>query len=1812
MLNVDSSLLNIATPYSDSAVDSFRTDRIYKARLEEQQAIAKERDFSKKQDLLADPTKIDNMVANSMQDVYPFAKKAKGISTATDKSAFIDESLSDHPFQGSAGKIKSAFVEALNDPRFAGVDHQRLLGAIKQEHFNQVGEDGKTLLEKGHEYKYGKDNGPMRMNIPFIHEDKGDKNVVALPGYEEYKQQESLKHPYDTSLAEALTMQVVPTLALGALTIATGGAAAPAAIAGRVALSAALAYPEFKAFDYAANKVAQNNRNDIANPSGGDMLTELAVGGLAMAGAGLGLKYLGSKAFKAFSKTAEATEQSTALALKTGTAKDATDAYYAAGAHARAFNILEDKTAVLKEEMAKDSFKGKTVDMGATNVNGETVYTPRDFTGNNVVSPEVAEGLGKAATDAVEESPSKLFNDIKNPEAETRVLDDLAKGVPANITVPARYAQEAAFEAFEKGIEPSSSEYTKKVSEIATRMSQQDEALDAWHQSRSPFNNAPVSAEEQGIINGISSKKTYPGDKFVNTLSQPKPGEVAIPEGGFAFGKGKEFKVSPAAMAEEEERSHFGKAAFLIGTSVFAGGAGIFGMPSRSEASPGSAVVSGAEKLIGGIGSDVIGKAVGEGKKLFDGGIEFLATNARTAASKIKNNKISADVLETIDYHSSPRDISGKGVVPANKVLNTIIKASDNDPKLILQTLSEMGIDTEKRIAYHGTTSVESTLKGYSPEFTKSGIFNDEGEFAKYFASDPGVAGNTYAGGARLGNSYGEVLRDYFGNSANEITGASAEERLAGRYYMKANTEEEYKKVFDFMKTKGLSVESPVAPNVQKVLLDTKKTYLMQGKEVPEDVMGVLKEHDAYPGRYNNPDYAPFSSNQDAWEALKELPQKRLESQHKAEVDNLFNQFIIQKPEVLKEVEKDVGVSYTKFNTLTKLIQLNDLTYADNLSQMPSLRIDKILGEFRSTGNGMRGANDILRSLGYDSITHIGKQDGLVTIALKQGVEKPFFDGSEIASNVLKGVVGLAASIPLLSLFSPDEAQASPLSATATATSKAAATWAESLGLKGAELLKAFKDNHWYVEQVSQTQTWMPDMMEQVKTSPNFGRTMAAAKSVQGKTSTLLDGISKYLSNGNFAELYGTLTNNPAIQLASAQSAMSMNVLNAMQVNKNIAKLVPGLMEDAVKNHTEISEFMKPFQSAYDEVAIPLAKTEFEINTTKGSIADLKRAMKEEGVDPRALGTQLQEQEAKLEGLNKLFGEYNPGLESAKADLNNAQTEMARKYATSRISLAAEGKLDPSVILSYDEKAAVKMYQDMFEHYKVRSEAAGLETISGKYVRHSRDNTAVMKEFEAKLADLGIQSDTNGIPLTSFFSRSKYSEQMIPDILRNVAEYVPDAEKRINIANFWQVGSDSGWDAVAKNDLITGNKVWDDYFTRLKKAYNPAEDTLTNRMADRMSSLETLRLLAFSPSAPFKHLFKNEGTWATLGFTNSMKHIPDAVTTAIRVSTNNTLYKLGLEGKMLPKGALDDFTNSVMRQRQMLNPMADIERPDKIVGHVDRWLDKLNGVGGVGIQAVEAFDRVHTIQAAFDMSVKKGMTAEQAMSGIYGTILKNNFLGGALNPEWMHNPKIRLLALFQNTPFKILERRLTNGLKTMSDVQTAWGTVKNKSIPGLLTEMDTLLHDIAGGQTELKKNMIYDALTSTKDAYGNSVSAQFMREWLIAGAVTMAGGAVGLDFSKHSFHLPFIKDNKNDMAFATSPIVGAAWQTLHGGGADEKLPDDEKAFFPSRFYRNWLGTTGGAQPLMLHKMRRISNGDIPKIYQDSPLQYLFSVPSAGK
>jgi len=273
-------------------------------------------------------------------------------------------------------------------------------------------------------------------------------------------------------------------------------------------------------------------------------------------------------------------------------------------------------------------------------------------------------------------------------------------------------------------------------------------------------------------------------------------------------------------------------------------------------------------------------------------------------------------------------------------------------------------------------------------------------------------------------------------------------------------------------------------------------------------------------------------------------------------------------------------------------------------------------------------------------------------------------------------------------------------------------------------------------------------------------------------------------------------------------------------------------------------------------------------------------------------------------------------------------------------------------------------------------------------------------------------------------------------------------------------------------------------------------------------------------------------------------------------------------------------------------------------------MQTFNRWGSIPVRAIESVDRHHTVVAAWEAAAKKGMTAQQAVYGIYSNILKLNFLSGAANPSWIRNPKIRAMLLFQNTVFKIMERRMMTAWRAGSDIKTAIGVVRHQDIPKTLKEMGEIGKYVLGAEKELKQNMIFDALTASKDVFGTPMLQQAMREAILSGAILIGGGIVGMNLMPQVYHAPLLRTGAKAPTLAVNPFLNAVFRTA---GEREKAEEYgvEKDFLMTQFLKNWMKSTGYI-PQTLNKAIRITQDDIPEIYKGSRWQYFFSIPAAGE
>ena len=230
------------------------------------------------------------------------------------------------------------------------------------------------------------------------------------------------------------------------------------------------------------------------------------------------------------------------------------------------------------------------------------------------------------------------------------------------------------------------------------------------------------------------------------------------------------------------------------------------------------------------------------------------------------------------------------------------------------------------------------------------------------------------------------------------------------------------------------------------------------------------------------------------------------------------------------------------------------------------------------------------------------------------------------------------------------------------------------------------------------------------------------------------------------------------------------------------------------------------------------------------------------------------------------------------------------------------------------------------------------------------------------------------------------------------------------------------------------------------------------------------------------------------------------------------------------------------------------------------------------------------------MAAKQGMSADHAMYATFDTILRTNFLSGAMNPRWLRDPKIRFFLMFQGTPFKLVEQKLI----------TVAGAARN--ISGAGKELyKQMMRDVVEGEQRFQGSLIMEALTKEKDIFGTSITRQFMRQAVATGVALGAGaGVLGIDLTDHFLHLPFAKMKPSSDAPVpqSSPIPTAVYKTLMNRGEEDADP------WLTSFYNEWFSRKG-PWPINFLKAARLTRGDIPEIYEQSRLKYLFATPAAG-
>lgn len=801
-----------------------------------------------------------------------------------------------------------------------------------------------------------------------------------------------------------------------------------------------------------------------------------------------------------------------------------------------------------------------------------------------------------------------------------------------------------------------------------------------------------------------------------------------------------------------------------------------------------------------------------------------------------------------------------------------------------------------------------------------------------------------------------------------------------------------------------------------------------------------------------------------------------------------------------------------------------------------------------------------------------------------------------------KGLISAGALTILSDVLSPEDVEAGVIDQVAgrTLTKLSASIIKGAKKLSVPELLRDMKDVGLLPKEG--TKFFLGEPMRQLKIIPDISSIT--------KRATLHPAIQSLASPYRVAHHYfgvskeglETITN-PMVQWASGQTAAMYNSKEGFRVLKNILSDVPGY----ISSSSVVRQVMKPI---VDKYFIPMQQRSYHQYSGKHfrSLADKELNKLAKGkkyrkkTEDAAIAT-AEALEKKALFHEKAYNATDSMFKSYTKTWNKTIEPLAAQHSGVRMFLAAEDTALYETysflkgMLSFEEKLAVSRIKDMMEMYGVRASEAGHKIITKRsYMHHAAHPDADFKKAENIITEGNIFKDYPP-PMAKLHSRVAGYKPMMPDMEYSVQRYLPDINMRLEVSDFWRMGRADGWYEFKQSMFVQKNDGMRKFFEALEDGFKPQFKGGVDKAMERFYALEVMRLLSFSPSVTFKHYLKTIADLRIFGWEGA-KEYPKAIGSFSRLELERVGGKEALRKAGISLTVEDEAVKAMTEQGSLWRTISDITPFSMADSKWDKVVEKINKYGGAPVAWIERFDRGFSTLCALKMASKKGMTPAQAAYSVYDTVIKTNFLSGTMNPSWLRNPKIRLMMMFQGTPFKIFEQRLLTYGRA--------GKAVGKAIKVTPEQLREVARTIKNGEHDFKWELIKGALSSEKDLFGTSVTRQVMREILLVGGLVGLGKkAFDIDLLHHFIHPPFLKADSRDIAVSASPIVQTSWRTW------KQWDEEDRDFILSMFFQEWFGKAnkGVPVPVNLNKALRLSRGDIPERYKGSELQYLFGVPS---
>lgn len=815
-------------------------------------------------------------------------------------------------------------------------------------------------------------------------------------------------------------------------------------------------------------------------------------------------------------------------------------------------------------------------------------------------------------------------------------------------------------------------------------------------------------------------------------------------------------------------------------------------------------------------------------------------------------------------------------------------------------------------------------------------------------------------------------------------------------------------------------------------------------------------------------------------------------------------------------------------------------------------------------------------------------------------------DKKRLSFGMSLGLVGSITFGALTDFVSPRQAEAAgiPDAAMRVVTELVGKTLKDAKPVEVPKLLKAFKKMGSIPEPQVDPYT-LPNPKESIRIVPDVNVIRDRAKQLPSliqETMTPMARFWHYMGYKNGKELMS----NPLVQWADAQGSALYNSTIAQKTALRILKdFIPGYKSSAKDLIKAMEPLVERYHGPMQERSFHFGMYKYFEKLSKDEWRKLSRKKKfSKKVEDEALAT-LEALEDKANRHKAAYLASEPLVQNYQKDWLKIIEPLAKdkRHAGIRVFLAAEDTHDFKFYpwlkgtLSFDEKAAVGKIKDMMETYGVRVIEAGEKVITSRPFMHhpwhpKMDSKKVLEELNKK-----YPYTTASPPMTRLYSRSIGYLPMVPDAEYSLTAYFRDINMRLEAMNFWREGKPDGWWAFKTkimNEPGLAPKGLIDAFRSFEDGFKPYDRSSLNKWLERIYAFEVARLLAFSLSVPFKHALKTVATARIFGIKETAKAVPKAAISASKIAIKQAGGEEWLKKRGWGLDVMDEAVEAFTETGKLYRIISDISPFRVNEAYGDKLLMRFNSIGGAPLVASERFDRALTVICATKMAAKKGMTPAQALYSVYDTILKTNFLSGPTNPSWLRNPFVRLMLMFQGTPYKIMEQR---------------AMMYKRGGEALLETVKQLSRDVIKGEQIFKWEMVKQGLNKEQDLFGTPLTTQMMRELMLIGtAVGLGKWLFDVDLLHHFIHVPFGEARRRDIAIGMPPVVNAALGTYN-----QYMQEDYDEFIVSTFFKQWFQATiagiPAPVPVAFKKAVRLSEDDIPERYRDSRLKYLFAIPA---